>query len=436
MVLTEKQRADLNAGILDYLKECGTDFADVADAFAAAAKLEGAPPSRPGILEKKWTSVVRLQRKLMDTEAKLATAMEDLKILGKGGLAKGGNGSDAKTAEGLPRAPHSKALSGHRGGVTSIAYHPVFNLLVSASEDSTIKVWDYESGEFERTMKGHTNIVNCVAFNGSGDMLASCSADLTIKLWDFNETFNCTKTLMGHDHNVSAIAFVPSGQHLLSCSRDTTLRVWETRTGYCIRTVHAHEDWVRALAVSGDGTLVATASSDKTVGVWKLDLSSSGGVGGEQAVARLEGHDHVVECVAFLNQKGSSLLNLRKQTTLIDSGSTDVGEGSSKAAASYVATGSRDRTVRVWDVLSATCIMAFKDHENWVRQVQVHPCGKFLFSVAEDRTMRVFDMKDQRCARTLSDAHGHFLTCLAVHPDGNRVATGSVDKSIRVWACR
>ena len=66
--------------------------------------------------------------------------------------------------------------------------------MVSSSEDATIKVWDYETGDFERTLKGHTDAVQDLAFDHSGKFHASCSADLTIRLSDL-EGFECIKTL-------------------------------------------------------------------------------------------------------------------------------------------------------------------------------------------------------------------------------------------------
>ncbi|KAL8199258.1 UNVERIFIED_CONTAM: hypothetical protein K2H54_038814 [Gekko kuhli] len=69
--------------------------------------------------------------------------------------------------------------------------------MVSASEDATIKVWDYETGDFERTLKGHTDSVQDISFDHSGKLLASCSADMTIKLWDF-QGFECIRTMHGH----------------------------------------------------------------------------------------------------------------------------------------------------------------------------------------------------------------------------------------------
>ena len=52
-----------------------------------------------------------------------------------------------------------------------VVFHPVFSVFVSASEDATIKLWDFETGDFERTLKGHTDSVQDVTFDSNGKML-------------------------------------------------------------------------------------------------------------------------------------------------------------------------------------------------------------------------------------------------------------------------
>lgn len=59
-----------------------------------------------------------------------------------------------------------------------------------------LQVWDYEAGDFERTLKGHTDSVQDISFDQTGKLLASCSADMTIKLWDF-QGFECIRTMHG-----------------------------------------------------------------------------------------------------------------------------------------------------------------------------------------------------------------------------------------------
>ena len=77
----------------------------------------------------------------------------------------------------LPRPPARSTLTGHRSSITSVSIHPTYGIVASASEDATVKIWDHESGAFERTLKGHTKAVNCVAFDHGGkgiDLIGRC----------------------------------------------------------------------------------------------------------------------------------------------------------------------------------------------------------------------------------------------------------------------
>lgn len=77
----------------------------------------------------------------------------------------------ASSLDWVPRLPPKYTLTGHRSPITRVTFHPLFSLIVSASEDSTIKVWDWETGDFERTIKGHTKTVQDVDFDSKGNLL-------------------------------------------------------------------------------------------------------------------------------------------------------------------------------------------------------------------------------------------------------------------------
>merc|ERR1711991_83620 len=75
-------------------------------------------------------------------------------------------------------------------------------------------------------------------------------------------------------------------------------------------------------------------------------------------------------------------------------------------------------------------------HDNWVRGLLFHPNGKHLLSVSDDKTIKVWDLKQERCVRTLTDAHDHFITCISYNKKFPTLATGGVDDVIRIWNCR
>ncbi|CAD6503718.1 BgTH12-03376 [Blumeria graminis f. sp. triticale] len=457
-VLTPRQAEELHKSIIAYLSSKNLfnsatalqQELNLGDSFDSATSKK-----YEGIIEKKWTGIVRLQKKIMELEVVNAGLQAELDSVTPVSLSR----RNQDPSKWLPRSPARHTLQSHRDPVTCVAFHPVFSSLASGSEDNTIKIWDWELGELERTVKGHTKAVLDLDFGGpkGGTLLASCSSDLTIKLWDPNDEYKNIRTLPGHDHSISAVRFIPSGasgmtsssNFLVSASRDKSLRIWDVSTGYCVKTVRGHVDWVRDVSPSHDGRFLVSAGNDQTARIW--DTATG------ELKATLLGHEHVIECCVFAPPSSyrylSSLGNSKKPPPL-------------SSSAEFVATGSRDKIIRIWDV-RGTLIHTLKGHDNWVRGLVFHPDGKYLLSVSDDKTLRCWDLTQEgKLVKTLEDAHGHFISCIRWAPgivkevptlNGNDrsglangpskkeqsteivttrcvIATGSVDLNVRVFA--
>lgn len=466
-MLSQRQKEELNRAIADYLST--NNYKETFDTFLKETNLPpdlGADKKNSGVLEKKWTTVVRLQKKIAELEAQLGKKDEEIANLSLGGGVGGRNlgpwNEKRSATEWIPRPPERFNLTGHRATVTRVIFHPTYSVIASCSEDATIKIWDYESGNFERTLKGHTDVVQDIAFDPNGKLLCSCSADMSIRLWDFQETYACTKTLQGHDHNVSSVTFTPSGDHVVSSSRDRTIKIWEVSTGYCIRTLTGHRDWVRQVRIYQDGSYMASCSNDQTVFVWQLStsmLSSNSNL--ECKHFELRSHEHVVECVTWAPDSASSCiqeaagLNLNNNTNsttnnnnnnlilnskvnglttqTTNTNSNDL--ANSRTSGPYLCSGARDKTIKIWDVTTLQCLFTLVGHNNWVRACIFHPGGKYLLSVSDDKTLRVWEIKTKRNSKTL-EAHSHFVTSIDMHKYTPFVCTASVDQSIKLWECR
>ncbi|KAL3086944.1 hypothetical protein niasHT_021808 [Heterodera trifolii] len=418
---SSKQRDDINLAVVDYLESHG--YAQSASIFRQEANVdENADPARKaqlsGILEKKWTLTTRLQQKVLNLE-------EQLKQRDKEAPFSGPSRDKRMPEEWIPRPPERFQLTGHRMPITKVIFHPQFSLIASSSEDCTIKIWDFESGEFERSLKGHTDTVQDIGFNASGKLLASCSADMTIKIWDFVNTYECLKTLKGHEHNISSVVFLPSGDFILSASRDKLIKLWDIANGYCVQNFSKHSDWVRMVAVNEDGTCFASCSNDRSIIIWCLAT--------KVPKMTLLGHEHVIESIIWVSDKSAAqILTFSGDSSREGKTNGDI-EQQQKTA--MLVSASRDRTIRFWEVLSGCCLFTLAGHDNWVRDIRLHPNGKFLVSVSDDKTLRVWSIEHRRCIKTLQ-AHPQFVTALDFHSKLPFVVTGSVDNSIKVWECR
>ncbi|OUL36640.1 hypothetical protein BV372_06670 [Nostoc sp. T09] len=167
-----------------------------------------------------------------------------------------------QTSPSLPDVRHSKS-------VMTVAISSDGQTLASGRADSTIKIWNLQTGELKNTLTGHQDVIFAVAISPDGKALASGSYDRTIKIWDL-QTGALKNTLTEHRYAVSSLAISPDGQTLVSGSWDNTIKIWNLQTGALKTTLTGHSDLVYTVAISPDGQTLVSGTKDKTIKIWRV----------------------------------------------------------------------------------------------------------------------------------------------------------------------
>ena len=179
----------------------------------------------------------------------------------------------------------------HGSGVRAVAFSPVDNnLLASAGENNTIKLWNLRRGT-ARTLKGHTDVVNSIAFSPNGRLLASVSHDRTIKLWTVHNQQNIATLREGTQFRT--VTFSPDGK-MLATAGWMHVKLWNVVRREVVGTL-MHEQQVQTVDFSPDGKLLAVGDGQGdapgTVKVWNL--------GNQKVIATLVGDPKLIRSVTF-----------------------------------------------------------------------------------------------------------------------------------------
>ncbi len=316
-------------------------------------------------------------------------------------------------------------LIGHKSSVLSVDISSDGQLIATASQDKTVKVWQSD-GRLLETLP-HSATVHRVAFNPDSQSLVSGSLDGKVKLWSVNGKL--LRDIQAHNAPVWGVAFSPNGEMIASASSDRTVKIWRT-DGTLLHTLEGHQKTVWNVAFNSESQIVASAGVDGTVKLWRTDGT---------LLKSLIGHQEPIWDVAFC-QKTNLLVSVSSDKTaklwttdgtLVKTFQTDhvtIGVDCSENA-EFIATSGSDNAVKLWHA-DGTFVRTLKKHNAVIRDVALRNDGLMAASASDDSTVKLW----QRNIYLLKPLYGHEDTIwdIATSPDGQFIASAG-DRTLRLW---
>ncbi|NJN04300.1 MAG: WD40 repeat domain-containing protein [Leptolyngbyaceae cyanobacterium RM1_1_2] len=268
-------------------------------------------------------------------------------------------------------------------------------LLVSGSFDKTLKVWHVKTGRLLKTLTGHYQKIYCTALSWDGKLIASGSADKRIKIWEVRTgklLYSLGGLFSGHTDSVTGVAFSQDGHSLVSTSLDKTVRLWQLLSGKELVVCKKSSEPILLLSMSWNGCVFVYGGQDSLLRIRQVKTG---------------------KLIKSIKKERGSLLSIA-----ID------GQGTSMAT-------SRSKQITLSNFTNQETYR-LEGYNDVVNSLAFNADGQRLVSGGQDGTVRLWNLSTQENTKTLVE-HQSSVYAVVYSPIDNLIASGSADKTIKIW---
>eukprot|EP01132_Coremiostelium_polycephalum_P003924 gene3924-4900_t len=324
---------------------------------------------------------------------------------------------------------YRNSLKSHLDGVRSIQFHPTDPILISASEDHTIKIWNLNhlipskksvnpDVEPIYTMRGHLGPVFTTEISEDGNSFFSAGYDMIIKQWSIPspdiDPYYChgkvvnylEREFVGHTDGIWDLLALPQhNNRLLSASSDGTVVLWDISSTTKLRTF-----------INGGGTAPTSISVPPTEGSRQMLVSYNDG-----------------SILLYDIETGE---NIRKLKPASESGYNEqINKIVSHPLLPLAITGSEDHKIEFWDLKMSTPVHSMIAHANSVSSLTIDPSGLYVASCSHDSAIRFWDISSKTCIQDLNSHRPKYdesIHSIKYHPTKGYFASSGADAVVRI----
>jgi WD40 repeat protein/tetratricopeptide (TPR) repeat protein len=333
-------------------------------------------------------------------------------------------------------------MKGHIDSVMDVAFDAGGKIIASGSKDGTVKLWSLD-GSLVNTFEGNWNFLYCCAWSPEGNIIATGSNEDIIGLWE--TTGALYKSITPDSEYVGALDYNPDGTILASGSGDGTIRLWD-REGRLLTSFKAHEYGLADMKISPDGRMILSCSFDNTVCLWDMEGTCLKNFDKFESSAEAIGFTPdsksfaigLKQEIVFYGLDGSEKKRIQYQDAIetlkrpfdyIRSIAFSP-DGRYIAATADDTFGNGNHAVKVFDT-DGRLIHDFRGHTNGINRLAFCPNSRYVASGSLDTTVRLWDVETGE-AKVL-EGHHDKIEDIDFSPDGRFLVSTGYDATIRIW---
>lgn len=282
-------------------------------------------------------------------------------------------------------------------------------------------------------IRRHTKPINAVTVSNDMKIIMSASEDHTIGIFDReNQDIDIIEA---HDAPITDIKLSPNGQLFATASTDRTTKIWDAKSRNSIFTTKTHKQSVSAVSWFQDSSKIATASHDGSVILWDVKelerLLIMNGINGwvndvqvHENLIAMAGNDRNI--VIYDDRTGKVAQKLNTHTE------TDVSSISFHHLGSCIAASSNDNKIRLFDLRTTNVVRRQRCHKEAITRVAFNPFTDDYITVGKDGFARIWSLKTTDIVHSFQQ-HESGINNVTWCADGKHFATAGDDRKICVW---